>query len=445
MILTGKTIHNIKIKSHSVPGQQIKKSADIKKELNEYMALREANNKLTQFRKKNANFKAIDENLGALIRQMRMNLFKKNTRNDQFVEYQYAIPLNVAINIHGLHSRKLSDYSLVYNDSSAFKNDDSVFKVIKTMKDRRDRLIKEARNNLKRPRPSPRFWSFMMASGKKYDYTLSAGCHTIPGQFLDFLKLKKMKHSVFTEKRPTTNENHVGIELEFVCKLNGQNLGVKLALAELGEFVTLKTDGSVRDESGSGYYPHELTVCVPESKMEGVVNTICEVLNGAGAKVNKSCGFHVHLDMRNRDKAVSFNNLVHSQYIMYAMQPRERRENTFCKKTKTAIFEQAVREAGASGSGRYQGVNAQAFARHSTIEIRMHSGTTNAMKITNWVKILCAIANKSQSIQSEIRNVRVFATEIGIPSDVVSYIESRIVKFKNHTVGVENENNGIAA
>jgi hypothetical protein len=41
--------------------------------------------------------------------------------------------------------------------------------------------------------------------------------------------------------------------------------------------------------------------------------------------------------------------------------------------------------------------------------------------------------------------VRVFATEIGIPSDVVSYIESRIVKFKNHTVGVENENNGIAA
>jgi hypothetical protein len=178
--------------------------------------------------------------------------------------------------------------------------------------------------------------------------------------------------------------------------------------------------------------------------MEEIVDRIAKTLHNVGAKVNKTCGLHVHLDMRNRSREKAFSNLVNSQSMLYAMQPKARRDSRFCRKTKSPVFAQAMREA-TGENVRYMGINPHAWERHQTIEIRIHSGTTNATKIKNWVKILCGIVNKTEAITTEPRKVEAFAETFNIPNDVVVYMKSRMDKFRDQRVGIENEENGEAA
>ena len=64
------------------------------------------------------------------------------------------------------------------------------------------------------------------------------------------------------------------------------------------------------------------------------LETVCWVLDICNAKVNDSCGFHVHMD------AAGFNldtwkNLTltykHLEHLIDAFMPRTRRNNTYCK------------------------------------------------------------------------------------------------------------------
>ena len=211
---------------------------------------------------------------------------------------------------------------------------------------------------------------------------------------------------------------------------NKGEIGKLLFDANLAEYVQLKDDGSLRDFP-AGHFTHELVVCVPISKRRDILKSVCDVLAVADSKVNKTCGLHVHLDMRYHDRYEAFSNLVSSQNILYQMVPQSRRDNTYCKKTTTKDYQKARNQ------GRYVGINPQSFSKHGTIEVRLHSGTTNFTKIINFVDILIAVGYNETKIVRAASTIAGFVKQHNLTSDIKAYIEQRIALFGGSSTAEE--------
>lgn len=244
------------------------------------------------------------------------------------------------------------------------------------------------------------------------------------GAIMKFLKSRD-KQIVFQEKKPQTKDNYIGVEIEFFCDLNAEDLSFKLFEHGLGKHIYLRTDGSIRAEGQM--YPHELNILGKEKEIKEIITQVSKVLLSANAKVNKTCGLHVHLDMRNRDHIVSFHNLVNAQNILFAMNPFSRQSGTYCRRQDTKIFKEAA------GNGnrdmRYFGINAAAHAKHNTIEIRMHSGTVQAVKINNWIDLLLCIIAKKDPVKKAASTLRSFLKQYDIDTTLGVYIAERMAKF----------------
>jgi len=266
------------------------------------------------------------------------------------------------------------------------------------------------------------------------NYTL----HMVPGEILRLHKSTLLK-KIFEPKKPKTNENHVGIEIEFISKSDRSKIANILFKNDLGDYVFLTEDGSLRPEDEYSY-AHELTVLLPESKVQVLLRKVIDSLNEAECKVNARCGLHVHLDMRNRDKDVVFNNLVKSQKILFGMNPRQRMDGTrsdgskdtpYSRPVEFADFKEALDHADVVGGmhARYMGINPYAYAKHKTIEIRIHSGSTNYDKIYNWVCILVNIANETEKHKTEVTKIESFCERFQLNDVLEKHIRVRTDKF----------------
>ena len=247
------------------------------------------------------------------------------------------------------------------------------------------------------------------------------GVHLKPGTFLMLYKSKKAK-AVYNDKRPSNADKHVGIELEFGAPIDKTELGSLLLDAGLEQYVTLKQDGSLRADS-RGEYLHELCILVPEYDLAQVVGRVCAVLLGAKCYVNTSCGMHVHLDMRERDQVKSFHNLLMIQKMLYKMVPKSRQENTYCKPVRTTKLDVLKRSR-----NRYRGINVLSLRKHQTLEIRLHSGTLDRVKIVNWVHILLKAVN-AETIKKAPVTVTGLKRAIGLNASLSDYVDARIKRF----------------
>jgi hypothetical protein len=160
---------------------------------------------------------------------------------------------------------------------------------------------------------------------------------------------------------------------------------------------------------------------------------VANVLNSqeVGAKVNKTCGLHVHLDIRgmaSSDLEDKFAKLVSVQPILYSMQPKSRQENSYCRRTKNRYISR--------GSSRYQGINAQSIWKYNTIEVRLHAGTTDFRKIANWVDLLCGVTyGESVTPKRSISSVRsFFRTFHSVPTTLMEYVVERGRRFADSNV-----------
>lgn len=163
----------------------------------------------------------------------------------------------------------------------------------------------------------------------------------------------------------------------------------------------------VSDSSISGVNGNEIVSPVL-SGLDGIeqIKKVCIGLNRAGAKINNSCGFHVHFGATDFNLD-NFKNLLtsftHLEDKFDEINPTSRRSNNnhFCKNVSsiangnrtTAIqkINGATSISNLSSSvfngGRYFKLNVQSFQRHGTVEFRQHSGTTQFSKIKNWILI----------------------------------------------------------
>jgi|ERR1035437_1944338 hypothetical protein len=165
---------------------------------------------------------------------------------------------------------------------------------------------------------------------------------------------------------------------------------------------------------------HEIAIVAKSSQIADIVNKVCKVLASHNSKVNSTCGLHVHLDMRNHDEKKSFANLVKAQRLLYSMVPSSRFNNSYCQPND--------KKSMGGYTGRYWGINPASFSEHGTIEIRLHSGTINAVKINNWIKILQKIAYTNRKMP-EIKTLSDLTKAILLPAELLKYISERLNKF----------------
>ena len=170
----------------------------------------------------------------------------------------------------------------------------------------------------------------------------------------------------------------------------------------------------VTDASLSGVNTAEVVSPILKGK-KGMqtLEKVCKVLNDINAKVNKSCGLHVHFGLDKIDFTTYRNifiNYAKLESVIDSFMPQSRRNNTYCKTFRAYgnnIYEMLQYAnskddvANIFSGDRYFKVNPVAYRRHNTIEFRQHSGTTDFEKMSNWIEFLKALIEFSKSHRIE--------------------------------------------
>jgi Putative amidoligase enzyme. len=133
------------------------------------------------------------------------------------------------------------------------------------------------------------------------------------------------------------------------------------------------------------------------------LRTLCDALASVGARVNRSCGLHVHIGAANMSDAHYIRVFKNYQAIEKAidtfMAPSRRGNNNGYSKTLQGVSFSACSTkrdvAAVLGFDRYRKVNAEAYGRHQTIEFRQHQGSTDYEKISHWVRFLAKLVEYS--------------------------------------------------
>jgi hypothetical protein len=116
-----------------------------------------------------------------------------------------------------------------------------------------------------------------------------------------------------------------------------------------------------------------------------------------GARVDKTCGLHVHIDCRHLPTsdlnsnslytaAQTYDRLTELTPFFKKIIPKSREENRYCEFKNNRSGSDNYQKPAAGE--RYAAFNWLAYAEHKTIEFRMAAGSTNVAKIESWA-LLC--------------------------------------------------------
>jgi hypothetical protein len=272
------------------------------------------------------------------------------------------------------------------------------------------------------------------------------GLHRTPvreefGYFMHFKKRQAAK-TCFEDKFPADDAKHLGIELELCTKLEAGKLAVLFSGQGLENYVTIKEDHSLR--ANTGHYAYEICVLFKEDEATEVVNKLTAVLNNpvVDAYVNETCGMHLHLDMRTRKVDDCYRKLYKAQKFLVETQPPCRMETNFCNLNERGSMQEQMGLTGTNPrdrAARYLVINPLAFNTHKTLEIRSHSGTTNATKILNWIA-LCKglIDGEDSATAAPYSMLKTLKDRANLSEEVVKYLKERIAKFKKYYNDNEN-------
>jgi hypothetical protein len=177
-----------------------------------------------------------------------------------------------------------------------------------------------------------------------------------------------------------------------------RRFGVELEISYAPDHGVLQTtsdfsahrDGSVR---GDG-----LELVSPILRGNKGLLAVTNLLKYAASKnwvADASCGFHLHIDMNDlseeQKKKVLFAYVLTAE-LWHAFVSRTRHNNSYCgRPLRIASHEIEAKEFdtlcySAGGGSRYCWLNLQAHSEHGTFEVRLHEGTIDSKKVTNWIK-----------------------------------------------------------
>ncbi len=161
----------------------------------------------------------------------------------------------------------------------------------------------------------------------------------------------------------------------------------------------------VSDSSIQGVNANEVVSPILKgSKVKSSLKSICDALAECDARVNVSCGLHVHIGaekMSDEHYCRLVRNYQRLEKAIDSFMPVSRRANNsrWCRSLRNFDFESCTTKRSVAMTmnfDRYYKVNATAYDRHRTIEFRQHSGTTDYEKIANWILFLAKLVEYSE-------------------------------------------------
>ena len=168
-------------------------------------------------------------------------------------------------------------------------------------------------------------------------------------------------------------EKAIGLEMEGFSVHDHSTLS-----KELPHWCRVAGDGSIRTNQ-SNEIAAEVKAVFPRSSLEPRLYRLATRLKGLGLKCNRSCGLHVHFDMRGKDRSEVLKIAKRTNKWLEALQqlvPSSRRDQNYCKFGIST-----------TGSDRYRAVNFAAFDKYQTLEVRLHSATFDYAKILSWIRL----------------------------------------------------------
>lgn len=225
-----------------------------------------------------------------------------------------------------------------------------------------------------------------------------------------------------------------GIEIELLHRSRRQiksaivDAGLPAALGRWSTSVDTETWLVVPDATVRGGFEVRSPILRGERGIDNA-RTVARAVEKAGARINKSCGFHVHVGVEDFDLA-RWKRLVkmfalhedvmdlvlapsrrggneyclpsthhvmqasgeYPDYLWTNMIPHQDRDRNkllrlFCDKANSAASLLRLHRALYGGS-RYHKLNMESWWRHRTVEFRGHQGTVESVKIYHWI-LLC--------------------------------------------------------
>lgn len=217
-------------------------------------------------------------------------------------------------------------------------------------------------------------------------------------------------------KPKAKQKNCIGIELEFFSKLETYQMVKLLKKFKLLNISSLGMDGSIRPTRG--HQDYELRILTTEHRYKDDLKRLKMFLKASGAKVNKSCGLHVHLDMRTRDFQKSKKRLNAALSVLTKFVAKHRIGNQYCRLTPV------INNVWYEENTRHLAINAdRSYAEHKTIEVRLHEATTDTKKIENWITLLLNIVNSKKDVP-EVSEIREFKKHVRLSSSIKKYVEA---------------------
>jgi hypothetical protein len=157
-------------------------------------------------------------------------------------------------------------------------------------------------------------------------------------------------------KRPVTEDKYIGIEIECLIP---DSWKFEKDFLPYRKYLSIDKDGSIQDEES--YSGKEFKILARESEIADIVRGVTDILNAHGARVNETCGLHVHFDMRTEtslQRETIYSKLYHSLTLLKTIVPKTRRMNIYCKLNKTWSLSYF--------GNRYKAINVTAYHKHHT-------------------------------------------------------------------------------
>jgi hypothetical protein len=242
--------------------------------------------------------------------------------------------------------------------------------------------------------------------------------------FLNFQKILD-KNAWKDSKKPLSTEKHYGLEIELFTEKSFTDIATIASELRLKNHLAIGSDGSIRPDK-SGELGYELRLCIPKSELEKVLAKVEILLNKIEAKVNKSCGLHVHFDMRNtsNDKIEEiYQNIKLGMPLLKKSVDPQRLKNTYCKFSMSSNS----RIARVSGT-RYKAINMTALQRYSTIEVRAFQGTTDTNLIYNFIVMMDKIMETKSPFKRAPSSFKTLEKIYG--KQVVDFVKQQENKYK---------------
>lgn len=172
----------------------------------------------------------------------------------------------------------------------------------------------------------------------------------------------------------------------------------------------------------------------------------CQALTAAGARVNMSCGLHVHHDVNDLNPTQfgrlfrAWSNNQRNTDGLVAPSRRGSRwaaplradEVSHCEQLSSVDRVTASRHFGYVD--RYRSLNVAAFPRYGTVEVRQHQGTINFKKIAAWIaygQAFVKLAKSNDSVDSQLTTEALLdhLARHGLTAGQVAFLKDRAAHF----------------